>query len=76
MRNRNGYSNRKRYSGELHNEDIEKVFQAEEMLELPLVWNKVQDQIMDAGDMISEDLRPEKRKRDEVARGRRKRRNE
>ena len=28
----------------------EKVSQAEEMLELPLVWHKVQDLIMDDGD--------------------------
>ena len=46
------------------------------MLELPPVWNKVQDLIMDGGDMISEDLRPEKRKREEISRGRRKRRHE
>ena len=32
--------------------------------------------MMDDGDMISEDLRPEKRKRDKVAQGQRKRRNE
>ena len=66
----------KRIQAELCNGDIEKVSQAEEMLELPPVWIEVQDLIMDGGDMISEDLRPEKRKRDEVARGWRKRRNE
>ena len=38
--------------------------------------NKVQDLIMDGGDMISEDLRPEKRKREEISRGRRKCRHE
>ena len=65
-----------RIQSELRNEDKEEVSQAEEMLELPLVLNKVQDLMMDDGDMISEDLRPEKRKSDEVARGRRKRRNE
>ena len=53
-----------RIQSELRNEDIEKVSQVEEMLELPPVWNEVQDLIMDGGDMISEDLRPEKRKRD------------
>ena len=45
-------------------------------MELPPVWNEVQDLLMEDGDVISEDLRPEKLKRDEVARGRRKRRNE
>ena len=35
---------------------------------------KVQDLIMDGGDMISEDLRPEKRKREEISRGWRKHR--
>ena len=49
-----------RIQAELRNGDIEKVSQAEEMLELPPVWNEVQDLIMDGGDMISEDLRPEK----------------
>ena len=56
---------------ELRNEDKEEVSQSEEMLELPLVWNEVQDLIMDGGDMISEDLRPEKRKREEISRGQR-----
>ena len=41
------------------------------MLELPPAWNEVQDLIMDGGDMISEDLRLEKRKREEISRGRR-----
>ena len=53
-----------RIQSELRSEDIEKVSQREEMFELPPVWNEVQDLIMDGGDMISEDLRPEKRKRD------------
>ena len=46
------------------------------MLELPPGWNDMQDLIMDGGDMISEDLRPEKRKREEISRGRRKHRHE
>ena len=37
------------------------------MLELPPVWNEVQDLMIEDGDMISEDFRPEKRKRYEVA---------
>ena len=36
----------------------------------------MQDLIIDGGDMISEDLRPEKRKREEISRGRRKCRHE
>ena len=65
-----------RIQSELRNEDKEEVSRAEEMLELPPGWNEVQDLIMDGGDMISEDLRPEKRKREEISRGRRKHRHE
>ena len=65
-----------RIQAELQNGDTEKASQAEEMLELPPVWNEVQDLLMEDGDVISEDLRPRKHKRDKVARGRRKRRNE
>ena len=52
-----------RIQAELRNGDIEKVSQAEEMLELPPLWNKMQDLMMDDGDMMSEDLRLEKRKK-------------
>ena len=50
----------KRIQAELDNGDIEKVSQVEEILELPPVWNDVQDLMMEERDMISEDLRPEK----------------
>ena len=46
------------------------------MLELPLVWNEVQDLLMDDEEMISGEIRPGKHVRDEITRGRRKRRNE
>ena len=42
------------------------------MLELPPVWNDVQDLLMDDEEMITEEIRPGKCSRDEVARGRRK----
>ena len=35
----------------MRNEDTEEVSQAEKMLELPLVWNKVQDLIMDVSEV-------------------------
>ena len=65
-----------RIQAELRNGDTEELSQAEEMLELPPVWNEVQDLLMDDGEVISEEFRPGKRSRDEAARGRRKRRNE
>ena len=40
------------------------------------IWNEVEDLIMDDGDILAENKKPEKTRRDEVARGRRKRRNE
>ena len=43
-----------RIQSELRNEDKKEVSQAEEMLELPLVWSKVQDLMMDDGDKISD----------------------
>ena len=46
------------------------------MLELPPVWNEVQDLLMEDETMLPVDIRPGKRVRDEPARGRRKRRNE
>ena len=64
-----------RIQSEMLNADKEKISQEEEMLEIPPVWNKVKDLIMDDRDTLPEDLRLENRKRDEVARGLRKRRN-
>ena len=66
----------KRTQSEMCNDDKEAISRAEEMLELPPVWNKVQDIILDDVDMLPVDLRLEKRKRVEISRGRRKQRNE
>ena len=53
-----------RIQSEMRNEEKEKVSWAVKMLELPPGWKKVQDLILDDGDTLPEDLRPEKRKRD------------
>ena len=58
------------------NEEKENISRAEEMLELPPAWNEVRDLIMDDGDSLTRDMRPEKRKKEEISRGRRKRRHE
>ena len=63
-----------RIQSEMLNEEKEKVVQAEEMLEPPPVWNEVPDLILDDGDILPEDLRPEKRKTEEISRAQRKRR--
>ena len=52
------------------------LIQAEEMLEPPPGWNEVPDLILGDGDMLPEDLQPEKWKTEEISRGRRKRRHE
>ena len=65
-----------RIQAELRNRDKEDLLQAEEMLELPPVWNDVQDLLMEDEEMMSGEIRPGKRVRDEPSRGRRKRRNE
>ena len=49
--------------------------QAEEMLDNPPEWNEVEDLILGDGEIL-EDMRLEQRMRDEVSRGRRKRRKE
>ena len=51
-------------------------FQAKEMLDTPQGWNEVQDLIMDDGDILADNMRPEKRRRDEIAQGWRKWRKE
>ena len=56
---------------EIYHEDRERAFQAEEML-----LNEVEDLIMDDRNILAESMRPEKRRRDEIARGRRKQRKE
>ena len=44
------------------------------MLEIPPEWNEVPDFIMEDGDILPENMRPGKRRKEEVLRGRRKRR--
>ena len=46
------------------------------MLDTPLGWNEVKDLILDDGDILSENTRPEKRRRDEIAWGWRKQKKE
>ena len=53
---------------EIHHENKEIEARAEEMLDIPLEWNEVPDLIMEEGGISPEDTRPEKRKRDEIAR--------
>ena len=54
-------------------EEKENRSRAEEILERPPVWNEVQDLIMDDENSLTVDMRPEKRKREEISRGQRKR---
>ena len=54
---------------------IEREVQAEEMLDIPPEWNEVEDLAWEGGDIL-EDMRLEKRRRDEISQGRRKRRKE
>ena len=61
-----------RIKAELHHEDRERTFQAEERLDAPPGWNDVEDLIMEDGEILEENTRPDKRRRDEVAQGRRK----
>ena len=49
--------------------------QAEERLDNPPKWNEVEDLVWEGVDIL-EDMRPEKRRRDEISQGRRKRRKE
>ena len=42
--------------------------QAEEMLDNPPEWNEVEDLVWEGGDIL-EDMRPEKRRRDEIFHG-------
>ena len=65
-----------RIQAEIYHEDRERAFQTEEMLDTPPGWNEVEDLIMDDGDILAENMRPEKRRRDEIAQGWRKWRKE
>ena len=54
---------------EIYHKNKERAAQAEEMLDIPLEWNEVKDLILEGGDILSENMRPEKRMRDEISRG-------
>ena len=60
---------------EINHEDREREVQAEEMLDNPPEWNEMEDLVWEGVDIL-EDMRPEKRRRDEISLGRRKRRKE
>ena len=49
------------------NKEKENISRAEEILELPLVWNEVQDLIMEEENSLTVDMRMEKRKREEIS---------
>ena len=59
---------------ELLNQEKEDISRAEEILELPPAWNEVQDLVMEDVSSSNTNSKPEKQKREETARGRRKRR--
>ena len=52
---------------EIHQEAMEKAFQAEERLNVPPGWNEVEDLIMEDGEILDENTRPEKRRREEIS---------
>ena len=56
-----------RIQAEIYHENKERAAQAEEMLDIPLEWNEGKDLILEDGDILSENMRPEKRMRDEVS---------
>ena len=56
-----------RIQAEIYHEDRERAFQAEEMWDIHSEWNEVKDLILDDGDILSENMRPEKRRRDEIS---------
>ena len=57
----------KRIQVEIQNENQETRVRAEEMLEIPPEWNEVPDLIMEEGDILPENMRPEKWKREEIS---------
>ena len=65
-----------RIQAEIHQGNKEVEARAEEMLEVPPELNKVPDLMMEEEDVLPEDMGSNKRSRDEISRGRRKRRKE
>ena len=62
-----------RIQAEIYHENKEREAWDEEMLKIPLEWNEVPDFIMEDGDILPENMRPEKQRRDEISQGLRKR---
>ena len=56
-----------RIQAERHHEAREEAFQAEERLDEPPAWNEVEDLMMEDGEILVEDIRPEKRSREEIS---------
>ena len=50
------------YRQEIYHENKERAVQAEEMLEIPPEWNEGPDLILEDGDILPENMRPEKRR--------------
>ena len=65
-----------RIQAEIYHDDRERALKSEEILATPPGWNEVEDLILDDGDILAENMKPEKRRRDEIAQGRRKWREE
>ena len=65
-----------RIQAEIHQGNKEEEARAEEMLEVPPEWNEVPDLMMEEEDVLPEATGSTKRRRDEISRGRRKRRKE
>ena len=61
-----------RIQAEMHHGNKEIEARAEEMLEIPPKWKEVLDVMMEEGEILPEDMRPDKQKRVEISRGRRK----
>ena len=55
-----------RIQAERHQEAREEAFQAEERLDVPPAWNEVEDLMMEDGEILDENIRPEKRSREEI----------
>ena len=55
-----------RIQAEIYHKDRQREVQAEEMLDNPPEWNEVEDLVWEGGDIL-EDMRPEKRRRDEIS---------
>ena len=56
-----------RIQAEMHHGNKEIEARAEEMLRIPPEWNSVPDLMMEEGDILPEDSRPDKRKIDEIS---------